>query len=279
MPRMDPYAPIQGISLERYAELGAELDGITDPDAQAQKVGELGVSRQDWEAAMQGWTARMQDMSLMGQVAMRYMPLYNAALAAKKGTASCSFEDWAFISAAIGVFGVEGALAHYKISQGDWTTISAHWMGEGTRDANVIIQKNQMQEQEMGRLRSGGAPRQAQISRQAAGARVAGGAQAFDQAAHGAAAMQYGAQQQAGSMQYAAGVLANPAIQAAVGMAGAMNMMGGGSALIIGRQVLVQWADGNRYPGTIIQTNGAQAQVAMQGGQPVWVETHYLTPA
>lgn len=61
---MDPYAPIHGISLERYADLGAELDGITDPDAQAQKVGELGVSRQDWEAATAGWTARMQDMSL-----------------------------------------------------------------------------------------------------------------------------------------------------------------------------------------------------------------------
>lgn len=279
MPRMDPYAPIQGISLERYAELGAELDGITDPDAQAQKVGEHGVSRQDWEAAVAGWTARMQDMSLMGQVAMRYMPLYNAALAAKKGTATCSFEDWVGISAAIGVYGVEGALSHFKISQGDWTTISAHWMGEGTRDANVIIQKNQMQEQEMARLRGGGAPRQVQISRQAAGAPVAGGGAAFDQAAHGAAAMQYGAQQQAASMQYAAGVLGNPAIQAAVGMAGAMNVMGGGSPLIVGRQVLVQWADGNRYPGAIIQTNGEHAQVAMHGGQPVWVETKFLTPA
>ena len=64
---MDPYAPINGISLERYADLGAEIDGITDPEAQAQKVAGLGVSRQDWEAAVAGWTARMQDMSLMGQ--------------------------------------------------------------------------------------------------------------------------------------------------------------------------------------------------------------------
>ena len=107
---MDPYAPINGISLERYAELGAELDGITEPAAQQQKVGTLGVAAADWEAAKQGWTARMQDMSLMGQVATRYMQLYNAALASKKGVASMSFEDWCAVSACIQVFGYEGAI-------------------------------------------------------------------------------------------------------------------------------------------------------------------------
>ena len=73
---MDPYCPIQGISIERYAELGAELDGIEGDQAQVQKVVELGVSAEAWAAAKQGWTARMQDMSLMGQVATRYMALY-----------------------------------------------------------------------------------------------------------------------------------------------------------------------------------------------------------
>ncbi len=276
---MDPYAPIQGISLERYAELGAELDGITDPDAQAQKVGELGVARQDWEAATQGWTARMQDMSLMGQVAMRYMPLYNAALAAKKGTASVSFDDWVAVSAAIGVYGVEGALNHYKLSQGDWTTISGQWMGEGARDANVIIRKNQMQEAEMNRLRGGGPPKGISVSRQAAGAPVAGGAAAFDSNAHAHAQAQHGAQQHAASMQYAAGVLGSGAIQAATAMAGAMNQLAGGNGLVLGRQVLVQWADGNRYPGTLMQLSGNQAQVVMQDGRPIWLETQYLSPA
>ena len=41
-----------------------------------------------------GWTARMQDMSLMGQVAMRYMPLYQAALAKKSPAPQVSFEDY-----------------------------------------------------------------------------------------------------------------------------------------------------------------------------------------
>ena len=244
--RMDPYAPISGISLERYADLGAELDGITDPEAQAQKVGELGVSCQDWEAATAGWTARMQDMSLMGQVAMRYMPLYNAALAAKKGTASISYEDWVAVSAALGVYGTEGALTHYKISQGDWTTISAHWMGEMARDPGRFVQREQMQLAEMDRLRAGGAPRPVTVSRQAAGAPVAGGGAAFDQNAHMAGQMQYGAQQQVASKQYAMGVLGSGMGQVATGMAGAMDQLAGGNGLVVGRQVLVQWADGNR---------------------------------
>ena len=48
---MDPWAPINGISLERYAELSAELSGTQDPNAQAEIVGKLGVQRADWHAA------------------------------------------------------------------------------------------------------------------------------------------------------------------------------------------------------------------------------------
>src|SRR5262245_11930188 len=81
---MDAFAPINNISLERYAELAAELDGVTDASAQTQKIMALGVPAADWEAAKQGWTARMQDMSNMGQVATRYMQLFNAAVAKTK---------------------------------------------------------------------------------------------------------------------------------------------------------------------------------------------------
>ena len=61
--------------------------------------------------------------------------------------------------------------------------------------------------------------------------------------------------------------------------AGVMNALAGGSQLIVGRQVQVQWADGNRYPGTLLQNNGAQAQVVMSDGQTLWLDPKYLTPA
>ncbi|MGZ5969623.1 MAG: hypothetical protein ACXWP4_18245, partial [Polyangiales bacterium] len=69
---MDPaMQPINGISLERYAELGALIsDFMNDQQRVAQTIQGAGVNLVDWEAAKTGWTARMQDMNLMGRVAM-----------------------------------------------------------------------------------------------------------------------------------------------------------------------------------------------------------------
>lgn len=275
---MDPYAPINGISLEKYADLGAELDGITDPGQQAQKVGELGISASDWEAAKAGWTARMQDMSLMGQVATRYMQLYNVALASKKGNVSVTFDEWCAMSAAAQVFGFEGMAGHYKISQGDWTTISAHWQTEMSRDPmNLAVRKNALQEQEAARLRGGGQPTPVNIQRGPAGAAPAGGAAAFDPNAHAAMQAAAGAQNAAAWMGYSAGVIAQPAVQAAVGLAAGMAQLGGGSGLIVGRQVLVQWSDGNKYPATIMQIANNQSMVVFPDGRNMWIENQYLT--
>ena len=276
---MDPYSPINGISLERYADLGAELDGITDPGEQQRKVGSLGVGAADWEAAKAGWTARMQDMSLMGQVATRYMQLYNAALAAKKGVASLSFDDWCAVSAAIQVYGYEGATNHYQLSQGDWTTISAHWTTELSRDPmNLGVRRNQLQDAEANRLRGGGQPKPIQIGRQAAGAPVAGGAAAYDPNAAAAATMAAGQQNAQQWQAYSAGVMNQAGVQQAVQMAGAMAQASGGSGLIVGRKVLVAWSDGQKYPANIVQLNGnTHCEVVFPDGRKMWVENQYLS--
>jgi hypothetical protein len=115
-PRMDPWAPINGISLERYAELSADVSDTQDPAKQAEIVAQKGVSGVDWEAAKAGWTARMQDMSLMGQVATRFMPMYQAALARKSPTPQISYEDYVSMCGCPPVIGFEGMLAHYKLT-------------------------------------------------------------------------------------------------------------------------------------------------------------------
>ncbi len=278
---MDPYAPINGITLERYAELGAELDGITEPSEQEKKVTELGVPVADFNAAKEGWTARMQDMSLMGAVATKYMQLYNAALAQKQGNTTCSFEDFCAISAAIQVYGYEAAMNHYELSQGKWTTISAHWQGQMNADPmNMGLRKNQLQEQEAARLRAGGQPKAVQFTEQAAGAAPAGAAGgALDPAAAGAMHAAAGQQQVQQWTAYSAGVLNQAGVQGALGVAGAMNKLGGGDGLIAGRAVKVQWSDGNQYPATITQDGGAQAQVTFPNGSQMWVDKRFLTPS
>lgn len=177
---MDPWAPIQGISLERYADLAADVAETQDPAKQAEIVGQKGVSAADWEAAKAGWTARMQDMSLMGQVASRFMPMYQAALARKNAgsTPQVSYEDYVAICGCPPVMGIEATLAHYKLTMVQWTQIAGHWNGIIATNPQYM-QHGLRVEQEAARIRAGGAPRPVAIGAgQGMGAAGAGGAPA-----------------------------------------------------------------------------------------------------
>jgi hypothetical protein len=41
--------------------------------------------------------------------------------------------------------------------------------------------------------------------------------------------------------------------------------------------VLVHWADGNRYPATVLHISGANVLVAFPSGQQQWVDARYLS--
>ena len=169
---MDPFAPINGISLERYAEIGAALDGKEkDKQATREVLAAEGVSEADWEAAKTGWTARMQDMSLMGRVATAFMPLYQAALAKKKGGAArVSYEDFVHVSALIKIYSFEGAMHASGLSQSEWAEAAGHWtqtMGQNMMQyaghSNNVLQEEQ-------RIRGGMQPRKIQVTRDSSAA-------------------------------------------------------------------------------------------------------------
>lgn len=172
-------APINGITLERYAELSAELGDTTNPDLQADIVARHGVHRVDWEAAKQGWAARMADLSLTGRVGNAFRPLYQAALARRSGAApSVSFDEFVAMSGAAKAFGVDGMLAHYGISMSDWTQISAHWTDQARENPAQFGDYGMLVEQEGTRLREGGAPKPASVSKGASGPRPLASAEA-----------------------------------------------------------------------------------------------------
>jgi hypothetical protein len=305
---MDPWAPINGISLERYAELSAEVDGTQDPQKQAEIVGKLGVGRADWEAAKAGWTARMQDMSLMGQVATRFMPLYQAALAKKSGGApQVSFEDYVAMSACVPVIGFEGMLQHYKVTSSQWTMIAGHWNGVIPTNPQYM-QFGMLVQQESARIRAGGQPKP--VSIQAGGG---GGAPAPAPAAAGGmgAAGPGGMAPQAGYgvQQPAAGFGApqhnpyaqqqNPYAQQGYGqqsfnaqahqvganLGAGLNAFGNALGSFVnnavgfaaGSRVMVQWSDGNRYPGTVTNAQPGQVEVAFPDGRRIWVPSGYVS--
>jgi hypothetical protein len=299
---MDPYAPINGISLERYADLGAELDGITDPNEQKQKVGTLGVSAADWDAAVQGWTARMQDMSLMGQVATRFMPLYNAELAEKSGGApTVSFEDYVAMSGTAKAIGYEGMLAHYKVTPAQWTQIGMHWNSK-IPTSPQYMQFGLLVEQEGARIQAGGQPKPVTLGAPGAAPAAPGPAPA---PAPGMAPQQpgmgIGPQPGAwGQPQYPqqpnpyaqqpghANPWGSPQQQnqfdrdLSAGFNSLGNALAGFGAAVEtglgmyspGTRVFVMWSDGNRYPGTVMTAANGQVQVAFPDGRQVWVPVH-----
>ncbi len=299
---MDPYAPIAGISLELYAELSADVsDHLNDANAQVEIVGKKGITRESWDAAKAGWTARMQDMSLMGQVAMRYMPLYQAALAKKSGgKPQVTFEEYVAMSGAAKAMSIEGMLAFYKLSMSDWTMIAGDWNSKIPLDMGRYGMFGMLVEQEGARIAQGGPPKPVQIARGGAGA-GAGQAQAAQPQGYPQPGQPQGYPQPGQPQGYpqpgqAPGYPPGypqqvPAFQVQAASLGAA--VGGalgsfGSALdsfatsavggfAVGTPVLVLWSDGQRYPATITQLGGGQYHCAFPDGRQVWVPSHAVS--
>lgn len=291
MGSMDYMSPIHGISLERYAELSAEVtDFIHDEELCAKAVEAQGVSRTDWKAAHEGWLARMQDMALMGRVATAYMPLYQAALNKKRGNVDVSFEDFVTLSAAKKAWGNERANAHYNLDDASWTQIATAWTTQRIpQDMGRYGMYGMLVEQEAQRLSQGGPPKPVQIVRD----RPAPAAQPRSPQAEQA----YQAQQvenqmmaQAVQQQVAAHVAAaqGQAAAAYAGVAHNVGFLGAGmlgaagygalaQGVGPGMAVLVQWSDGNRYPATVSQVGGGQVQVAFSDGRQMWVPSHAVS--
>ena len=307
---MDPYAPINGISLERYAELSADCSDTQDPNQQAEIVAKKGVQRADWEAAKAGWTARMADMSLMGQVATRFMPLYNAELAKKSGGApTVSFEDYVAMSGTAKAIGYEGMLAHYKVTPAQWTQIGMHWNSKIPTNPQYM-QFGLLVEQEGARIQAGGQPKPVTLG--APGAPAAPGAapqqpgmpqpgmpqqgwgQPQQPQAWGQPQPGYPQQPNPYAQQQAYGnPFGNPHQQnqfdrdLSAGLNSFGNALAGFGAAVEtglgmyspGQRVFVMWSDGQRYPGTVMSAMNGQVQVAFPDGRQVWVPAHACATA
>lgn len=275
---MDPaLQPINGITLERYAELGAAIaDFMDDPKRVAETIAAEGVAQADWEAAKTGWTARMQDMSLMGRVAMAYMPLYQAALAKKKGgQAQASYEDFVAVSAAIKVWGPDVGIKACGVSMSDWTEVAGAWTAQMGREMMRFAGHHGLVNQEEARLRAGGQPKRITVTRaQGVIPQAQPAAQVMAQNANPiAAAMQNPVMQQAQANQ--AAIMASPGGAFGFGLGQAAAFVTGG--IVPGTNVLVQWPDGNRYPGRVMQTGPQQTLVQFENGSQQWVPVNAVT--
>jgi hypothetical protein len=279
--------PINGITLERFAELGAEVaDSVNDPEACARIVESKGVPRATWEAASKGWIARMQDPALMGRVAMAYMPLYQAALTKKKGTVDVSYDDYIALCGARAALGAPTFAAQYRLDDTTWYQIAGAWNAKIPTDPRYGMYGMQV-EQEANRIRQGGAPKAVSVTTSSGTQTTGGGgavapvpekppqnAQELENQMMAEAVKQRVAQVQANANAQAANAYGNVAANVGfMGQAvlGAVGMGAIAAGIGPGMAVLVQWSDGKRYPGQCTQVANGQVCVTFGDGRQIWV--------
>lgn len=74
------------VTLETYANLCALMADTGEDQAKEFTIAEAeGVNRDDWIAAKEYYTAKMQDPTDMGKTAMAFMPLFQAAQTRMRG--------------------------------------------------------------------------------------------------------------------------------------------------------------------------------------------------
>jgi hypothetical protein len=222
----------------------------------------------------------------MGQVATRFMPLYQAALAKKNGGAPrVSFEDYVAMSGAVPVLGYDGMLQHYRITGAVWTMIATQW--------NAVIPTSPqyasygiLVEQEAARLRAGGQPKPVSLQ-QTPQAPQAAPAQPYAQApVH--PQQPYPQPQPQAPYPYPQQPYAQPrsAQQLGADVGNAFNAFGSAlgsfvdgavGGFSVGARVMVQWSDGNRYPAQVVTSGSGQLEVAFPDGRRLWVPTAYVS--
>ncbi len=224
--------PIEGISLERYADLCAKMkDCGGDLEVCASIAQQNGVDRAAWQAAMDGWNHRMQDPATAGEVALAYMPLYQAALAsATGGVCTASFEDYVGMSAMVKskAQGLDTMYLNYGIDVHQWSQISTYWVDRLLKEPELGQSFHAACFPEIQRLDAGGAPP------------AAGQGHKPDE----------------------------PSADQVVKAAGAISSL---PPVAVGENCFVLWTDGTKYQAQVQQAGDRQCLVAFSDGQQQWI--------
>lgn len=246
---MDPLSPVSGVSLERYAEISADVAAARGDAAKvAEALKRGGLSQADWDLSHAGWSARLADPVMGAQIAGAFEAKYHAALDKLLGPApDVPPEDFAMMLGEALMGGLPSMGQSRRIDPLTWSRIS--FRGRTAAAA------------EPGRLAALMA-----VSGQIAERRLSGAAKAPPPAK---------------AFEQDASVAAK-----AVGKAVLSGLDAFGSALdsvgksllthSVGAAVVVTWSDGKKYPGTVAQIGKGQYYVTMADGSQHWIPEAFV---
>jgi hypothetical protein len=149
------FNPIQGVSLQQYAELLVLMSDVGEDDAACLAIANAqGVSHEAWEAAKEGWTARMADAALQNRVSLAFIGFYNPAMDKKRGGAEpISLEDYVRIFAETSfrkdpnerskLIDRDVILRENNLTLNQWNQILMYWSPKVSDANNPIFPKYQ----------------------------------------------------------------------------------------------------------------------------------------
>lgn len=258
---MDPLAPIAGLSIDRYADLSADV-AVARGDALriGEALGRAGVSAADWEMAHAGWSARLADAVLGLPLAAQFEARYHAALDRLLGPPpDVPPEDFAAMLGEALMGGLPAMGQRRGVSPLAWSRISyrhrSALAAEPARLTAILALAGQIAERRLAGAIPAGAPA-------AAGAPGAPTDRVFEQDATVAAKA------------------VGKAVVSGLGALGSA-LDGVGKSLIgskVGDRVIVHWSDGNKYPGTVAQVGKGQYFVTMADGAQHWIPEAFVKP-
>lgn len=252
---MQVLSPVDGMTLEQLAEASA-----------------TGLDLAKHGAAQDAFFAQMKAPD--GIALAAYVGLLQTSLARLNPIApTLTLQDFVALSAFAFVRGGEAMHAHYNLETATWNHVCAYWRLQimtkpEHRPFGILLQ------QEIARLSAGGEPKAVVVTPPTPQTVPPPNMpiQPGPGAGQGPIAPTQGQvfAQQAGQ---AANAVAGAAAAglSALGSAFSQALMGPGS------KVLVQWSDGNKYPGTVAQMAQGQVLVTMSDGRQLWVPTNYVT--
>jgi hypothetical protein len=159
---MDALAPINGISLEQFADLDTRL---TEPNVDAAKVvSAAGIPLQDWRAARAGWLARIADPKEGAALALAILPVRLASIERTYGKVEVAYEGYLAMLAFASLRGASAMYAEYKVEAHSFLALATRWNVELTSQPEKAAAFAAQLYEEIRRLELGGEPRGAIVS-------------------------------------------------------------------------------------------------------------------
>jgi hypothetical protein len=161
------FQPIRGVSLQQYAELLVLMSEVGEDEAACLAIAaRQGVSRDAWDGAKEGWTARMADAALQNRVSLAFIAFYNPAMDKKRGGKEpISLEDYVRIFAEVSFrkdpndrskqIDRDLVLQENQLTVNQWNQILMYWSPKVSDANNPIFPKyQQLIDSELKRLGS-----------------------------------------------------------------------------------------------------------------------------